>query len=135
MKFPVEGGCQCGEVTYKLLREPDLVVACHCKACQKLSTSAFSITAMVNADDVEFSGEMAEWSRAADSGNTSTARFCKTCGNRMYHFNPSEPDKIKLKPANLVDTGFINPTAHIWVSEKQDWYQIPVGVKVFDKQP
>lgn len=135
MKYPVEGACQCGAVTYKLLRAPAMVVACHCKECQKLSTSAFSITAMVNADDVEFHGEMAEWSRVADSGNTSAARFCKKCGNRMYHFNPGEPDKIKLKPANLATTDFINPTAHVWVSEKQDWYQIPEGVKVFDKQP
>jgi hypothetical protein len=112
-----------------------MVVACHCKACQKLSTSAFSITAVVNVDAVEFQGEMAEWRRIADSGNTNGAKFCPTCGNRIYHFNPQEPDKIKLKPANLSDTRIIKPTAHVWVSEKQDWYVIPDGVAVYDKQP
>ena len=56
MTFPIQGSCQCGQVTYKLLSEPLMVVACHCKECQKLSTSAFSITALVNAGTVEFIG-------------------------------------------------------------------------------
>lgn len=135
MAYPIEGACQCGGVTYRLLQPPLLVVACHCRACQKLSTSAFSITAVVNAKDIEFQGEMAEWRRMADSGNINAAKFCPTCGNRIYHYNPAEPDKIKLKPSTLSDTSIINPTMHVWVSEKQDWYQIPEGIKVFEKQP
>ncbi|SIQ31828.1 GFA family protein [Marinobacterium stanieri] len=135
MSYPINGACQCDGVTYQLLSEPQMVVACHCKECQKLSTSAFSITAMVNADQVKFEGEMADWSRPADSGNISAAKFCPGCGNRIYHYNPAEPDKIKLKPSNLSDTSIIKPVAHVWVSEKQDWYTIPEGVRVFDKQP
>jgi len=135
IQYPIKGSCQCGNVTYELLAPPLMVAACHCKECQKLSTSAFSITAMVNTDSVKFKGPMKDWSRNSDSGNISAAKFCAGCGNRLYHFNPNEPDKIKLKPSNLSDTRIINPTIHVWVSEKQDWYQIPDGVKAFDKQP
>ena len=135
MTYPIAGSCQCGGVKYKLLEAPLFIAACHCRECQKLSTSAFSITAMVNASSVEFEGEMQDWSRPAASGNVSAAKFCPTCGNRIYHFNPNEPDKLKLKPTNLSDTSIIKPTIHIWVSEKQDWYQIPEGVKVFKEQP
>lgn len=133
--YPIKGSCQCGEVTYELLEPPSMVAACHCKECQKLSTSAFSITAMVNSNSVKFNGVMKDWSRPSDSGNISAAKFCPSCGNRIYHFDPNDPDKLKLKPSNLSDTSIINPTVHIWVSEKQDWFQIPQGVKVFDKQP
>jgi len=135
MTYPLTGSCQCGGVTYRLLRAPQMVVACHCRECQKLSTSAFSITAMVNAEDVEFEGEMKDWQRMAESGNVAAAKFCPTCGNRIYHYNPADPGKIKLKPSNLSDTTVIRPTVHAWVSEKQDWYQIPDGVKAFEKQP
>lgn len=135
MKFPIEGSCQCGGVKYQLLSAPLMVLACHCRACQKLSTSAFSITAVVEADALEFEGEMAEWHRTADSGNASVANFCPTCGNRIYHINPDDPGKIKLKPSTLSDTSIIEPGAHIWVSEKQDWYSIPEGVAVYDRQP
>ncbi len=135
IKYPITGSCQCGQVRYQLLAAPSMVVACHCKQCQKLSTSAFSITAMVDTENVSFQGEMSEWRRAADSGNISGAKFCPNCGNRIYHFNPDEPDKLKLKPSNLSDTRLIQPSAHVWVSEKQEWFEIPPNVKVFDKQP
>ena len=135
IKYPIEGACQCGAVTYKLFEPPLLVVACHCRECQKLSTSAFSITAVVNSSAVEFHGEMSDWSREADSGNISAAKFCPSCGNRMYHFNPQDTSTLKLKPSTLSDTRIINPTIHVWVSEKQDWYDIPSGVKTFEKQP
>lgn len=75
-----------------------MVVACHCKECQKLSTSAFSITAIVRAEDIEFSGELSHWQRGSASGNISAAKFCGRCGNRIYHYNPAEPQSIKLKP-------------------------------------
>ncbi|WP_104202869.1 GFA family protein [Billgrantia saliphila] len=134
MEYPIKGSCQCGGVTYQLLEPPLKVFACHCKECQKLSTSAFSITAVVNADAVEFQGEMADWQRAAESGNINAAKFCPTCGNRIYHYNPNAPEKIKLKPSNLSDTSIINPIVHVWVSEKQAWYTIPEGVEAYEKQ-
>jgi hypothetical protein len=135
MGYPISGSCQCGRVTYRLHEPPLAIAACHCKQCQKLSTSAFSITAMVSSRCVEFEGEMSEWSRIADSGNTTTARFCPTCGNHIYHFNSNHPDKIMLKPSTLADTSIVNPTIHVWVREKQDWYSIPEGVAIFETQP
>ncbi|WP_309227488.1 GFA family protein [Zooshikella harenae] len=135
ISYPIKGSCQCGNVTYQLLEPPSVVIACHCRECQKLSTSAFSITAVVKADSVSFQGEMKQWERLADSGNKNYAKFCPNCGNRMYHFDPDKPDVIKLKPCTLNDTRIINPTVHVWVKEKQAWYQIPEGVKQFETQP
>lgn len=137
MTFPIEGSCQCGQVSYTLHRKPKMVFACHCTECQKLATGPYSVTAVVDTDAIEFHGELGEWSRTADSGNTNVARFCTRCGNRVYHFNPDadETVKLKLKPVNLEDDSIFEPGAHIWVSEKLHWFQIPAGMKTFDKQP
>jgi len=135
IQYPLDGSCQCGNIRYQLLAPPLKIMACHCKACQKLSTSAFSITALVNADSLVVQGELAQWERLAESGNKNYAKFCPHCGNRIYHFNPDQPETIKLKAASLDDTRILNPEAHIWVCQKQDWYQIPEGVPQFDKQP
>jgi len=135
IKYPIKGACQCGQVTYQLLAAPLMVVACHCRECQKLSTSAFSITAVVKATDIEFTGEMLEWSRLADNGNTSAAKFCPGCGNRIYHFNPDDLTKLKLKPSTLEDTQIIQPSMHIWTSEKQTWFEIPTDLPLHEKQP
>ena len=133
--YPIKGACQCGQVTYQLLAAPLMIAACHCRECQKLSTSAFSITAVVNTSDIKFSGEMHDWSRLADNGNTNGAKFCSGCGNRIFHFNPDTPDKIKLKPSTLEDTSVIQPTMHIWTSEKQAWFTLPTDIPSHEKQP
>jgi len=133
--YPISGACQCGGVRYTLHGAPDSIIACHCRECQKLSTSAFSITAVVPTDRVTFEGEMADWSRSSASGRVNAAKFCPTCGNRIYHYDPGQPGKIKLKPSNLDDTSIIRPTIHVWTREKQDWVTIPDGVSVFATQP
>ncbi|KOO15709.1 hypothetical protein AKJ18_06050 [Vibrio xuii] len=137
MSYLVEGACQCGQVSYKLQQPPKMVLACHCIECQKLSTAPFSVTAIVATEDIEISGELKEWSRLAESGNKNNAMFCPDCGNRVYHYNPDDQStlKLKLKASSPNDHSVFEPTAHVWVSEKQDWYQIPEGVKTFDKQP
>lgn len=135
MEYPINGSCQCGQVTYKLKMPPIAIAACHCTQCQKLSTSAFSVTAMIDSNALEVNGELKEWSRVAESGSTCMAKFCGTCGNHIYHCDPSNPHHIMLKPSTLEDSSVINPSIHVWVSEKQDWYQIPEGVIAFDTQP
>ena len=137
MNIPVEGSCQCGKIKYKLNEEPIKVLACHCTECQKLSTSPFSVSAFVNSNAIEFNGELSEWIRTAESGNKNHAKFCPTCGTRIYHFNPNKPEIVvlKLKPVNLPDDTLFEPSAHIWVSQKLSWFEIPKGIPTFEKQP
>ncbi|NOH22421.1 GFA family protein [Vibrio europaeus] len=137
MSYLVEGSCQCGQVSYKLTQPPKMVAACHCIECQKLSTAPFSVTAIVDAQGIEFTGELKEWQRVAQSGNKNYAKFCPECGNRVYHFNPDDQStlKLKLKASTPTNHDVFEPTVHVWVSEKQDWYQLPDGIKAFDKQP
>lgn len=136
MNFPINASCQCGQVTYKLFEAPQNVIACHCKECQKLSTSAFSVTAVVATNAIEFSGEMKQWTRIADSGNKNSGYFCSNCGTRIYQFNPEQPDsiKLKLKPVDKVSESLFEPKIHVWTSEKLSWDQIPAGVKTIEKQ-
>lgn len=137
MTYPIKGSCQCGQLTYELLKAPKKVIACHCKECQILSTSAFSVTAMVAEEDIKFKGKMKEWGRPADSGNRSHAKFCPYCGNRVYHFNPEAPEivKLKLRPVDSSVDHIFEPTAHIWLSSKVSWFEPPEGVEQFEKQP
>ena len=135
VSYPIEGACQCGAVTYVLKAPPATVAACHCRQCQKLSSSAFSLTAAVAADDIDIRGETREWRRVAASGNVSVAKLCASCGNHIYHLNPDEPGWIMLKPSTLADTRVIEPTLHVWVGEKQDWVVIPDGVTTYLTQP
>ena len=131
--YPVKGSCQCGNVRFELSKPPILVAACHCLECQKLSTSAFSVTSIVDAAAITFKGELKDWQRSSDSGNTNAAKFCPHCGNRIYHYDPDNPEKIKLKLKSDAETP--KPTLHIWLSKKQPWVEIPADVEQHDTQP
>lgn len=124
MKHPIEGFCQCGQVSYKLNEPPKMEFASHRTECQKLATGPFSVTATVKSEAIEFSGELKEWKRSADSANINSAKFRADCGNRVYHFNPDDLStiKLKLKPVNMADDRRFEPTAHLWACEKLSWY-------------
>lgn len=51
---PLEGGCACGKVRYRLEVPPFAVHACHCRHCQKESGSAFQLSYGVETDKVTF---------------------------------------------------------------------------------
>jgi len=39
----IVGGCLCGAVRYESEAEPVLTAVCHCRDCQKQTSSAFSV--------------------------------------------------------------------------------------------
>lgn len=50
--YPLEGGCSCGLIRYRLEARPLIVHCCHCTACQRESGSAFAINLMVESSKV-----------------------------------------------------------------------------------
>ena len=50
--FPMEGGCDCGRVRYRLETRPLVVHCCHCRWCQQESGASFALNAMIEADRV-----------------------------------------------------------------------------------
>jgi hypothetical protein len=44
------GGCRCGQVRFTASPPALLTMACHCKGCQRMTGSAFSLSTMFGAD-------------------------------------------------------------------------------------
>ena len=71
MDTPFTGTCQCGEVRYVVKNEPIVTVACHCRDCQKLSASAFSLTMLIAEASFELtSGKLKVFERPAEHGGS-----------------------------------------------------------------
>jgi hypothetical protein len=76
MNLPQSGGCQCGKIRYEITEAPRLVYTCHCKDCQRLTSSAFSLGLVVAESAFHRSGvEPRPLQRMADSGRVNT-RWC-----------------------------------------------------------
>jgi hypothetical protein len=91
--IPYTGGCQCGQVRYEIHAEPLTLYLCHCKECQKQSSSAFGMSLTVPQDAVVIlRGKPKAWTRKSDSGREVNNLFCGDCGTRLFHeraYNPN----------------------------------------------
>jgi hypothetical protein len=125
MPAPYTGGCQCGSVRYVVTIEPIRLLACHCKECQRQSTSAFGMSTPVKKDSLTVAGVTKQFTRVADSGNEVTGVFCPECGVRSYHVLKSSPDVASIKPGTFDDTRRLRP-GH--------WIPVPDGVKALQRQ-
>lgn len=136
MKLPARGSCQCGNVIYQVIEDPLITVACHCLDCQKLSTSAFSISMILNRSGFDLlSGELKKWERPTAAGGIAVCWFCPDCGNRIYHENPAMPEVVRLKPGTLEDTSILEPQAHVWTCREQPWLTRYADLPKIERQP
>lgn len=135
MRLPLEGGCQCGRVRYRVGAAPLTLYACHCTECQRQSGSAFGLSLTVPRDALGWSGdEPATWRRAAASGHHVEARFCRHCGTRLWHEPSRAPAMANIKPGTLDDTSWLEPVGHLWVKSAQPGFRPEPGELVYDAQ-
>jgi hypothetical protein len=123
------GGCQCGEIRYRLDGEPLELTVCHCTECQRQSGSAFGMSLAIPAGAFELlAGELRFFEVVCDSGRIKSCAFCPSCGTRIYHRTDAG---ISVKAGTLDDTSSLRPAAHYWTRRKQPWVNIPEGVRSF----
>lgn len=134
--FPVEGGCACGAIRYRLNAGPIAVYTCHCTVCQTQTTSAFSLVMPVLRTDFELlCGEPAAWARETPSGKVVPQRFCRDCGTRVFTEPPGGPHSLTLRAGTLDDTSWLHPIAAYWTRSAQPWVVIDPEVLRYETQP
>jgi hypothetical protein len=135
-QFPVEGGCQCGTVRYRIKAAPLGLYACHCKDCQRSSGAAFSMSMLMQAADVELlSGELNGFDKAADSGRTVRMLGCVQCGTKVWNEPLATPGRLVLKPGTLDDSTWARPVGNIWTDRALPWVTIDWSQPHFPGQP
>ncbi|HTQ14713.1 MAG TPA: GFA family protein [Rhizomicrobium sp.] len=124
----LQGGCQCGNVRYRIAGEPAGLVVCHCNDCKKQSSSAFGMSLFVLTRNFAFiTGQPKSFTVTADSGRLKTCTFCPDCGSRLTH--QTRPQALSVKAGTLDDATGLTPSAHYWTKRKLPWVIVPSGVK------
>ena len=133
MRLPAQGGCQCGACRYELSAAPYVCYTCHCRACQKLTASAFLSCVQVPRESFSLvAGVLETCVRMADSGNKLTTSFCTACGTTLYADNSSRPRVRTVHLGSLDQPTAVEVTAHIWVAQKLPWVILPQGHRIFE---
>lgn len=134
--FPVEGGCQCGAVRYRLTAPPLSVYRCHCKDCQRFSGTTHSMSMVVRAETLELmSGAPAVYEKRADSGRVAQMHGCPVCGTRLWNASQAAPQTLVLKPGTLDEMGWAEPVGNIWTASKAPWIEIAADEPNYFGQP
>jgi hypothetical protein len=133
MNLPIEGGCDCRYVRYKMLTQPLVVNCCHCRWCQRETGGSFAVNAVIEADRVVLlSREPQMIETPSHSGYGQKIFRCPKCWVALWsHYAGSGPATKVVRVGTLDDPDQFSPQAHVFVTTKQPWVQIPAGVPQF----
>lgn len=131
----MQGGCLCGKIRYSTSADPVFTGVCHCHNCQKETGSAFSVVIAVPKAALTVKGTLKAYNGTGDSGQAVYRKFCPDCGSAVTIEAAVMPDVAMINAGTLDDTSAVQPAMHIYCSSKQNWVQIPAGVKSFPKMP
>lgn len=132
---PIEGGCDCGAVRYRMVSAPLLVHCCHCRWCQRESGAAFALNALIEADRVVHQGVDPELVHTPSaSGHGQKIARCPVCRIAVWsHYAGSGPLTRFVRVGTLDQPDLLPPDVHIFTASKQAWVVLPAGVPAFEQ--
>ena len=127
--FPLDGGCTCGVVRYRMMIRPLFVHCCHCRWCQRESGAAFALNAMIEADRVVLlKGEPEAVNTPTLSGKGQKIFRCPNCRIALWSNYAGAGDKVRFVRVGTLDNpDKLPPDIHIFTSSKQPWVVLPPG--------
>jgi hypothetical protein len=133
VEYPIEGGCDCQAVRYRMTSSPLFVHCCHCRWCQRESGSAFALNAMIEADRVLNLGTEPEMVHTpSDSGLGQKIARCPSCRVAVWsHYAGSGPITRFVRVGTLDQPDLLPPDVHIFTASKQPWVELSATVPAF----
>ena len=122
------GSCLCGFVTFEVAGPARDIIACHCGQCRKQSGHHVAATQVKKADLTVTGAENLTWFSASDSARRA---FCRNCGSHLF-WEPADGDTVSIFAGSLDAPTGLKLTAHIFVADKGDYYEITDGAKQFE---
>lgn len=125
--FPLEGGCDCGEVRYRMQTGPLFAHCCHCRWCQRESGAAFALNAMIESDRVTLLAAEPEIVHTPSaSGLGQKIARCPKCRIALWsNYAGAGPLVRFVRIGTLDQPDLLPPDIHIFTASKQPWFQLP----------
>jgi len=126
---PLDGGCACGAVRYRMTGGPMFVHCCHCRWCQRESGAAFALNAVIEADRVVLlKGAPVMVMTPSESGQGQNFARCPECRVALWSNYAGAGDALRFVRVGTLDQpDRLPPDIHIYTASKQPWVVIPPG--------
>ncbi len=126
---PLEGGCTCRAVRYRVTTKPLFVHCCHCRWCQREAGASFALNAMIEADRVQMlQGEVEVINTPTNSGKGQKIARCPNCKIAVWSNYAGAGDAVRfVRVGTLDEPDRLPPDIHIFTSSKQPWVVLAPG--------
>ena len=130
MTFPLEGGCDCRTVRYRMESAPLFVHCCHCRWCQRETGASFALNALIESERVTLLAEKPELvDTPSQSGMGQKIARCAKCRIALWsHYAGAGPILSFIRVGTLDNPEALPPDIHIFTASKQPWVVIPPGM-------
>ncbi len=127
--FPLDGGCGCRYVRYRMQTRPLFVHCCHCRWCQRETGASFALNALIEGDRVSvLGGEPEVVDTPSASGRGQKIARCPKCRIAVWsNYSGVGPVAKFVRVGTLDDPDHVPPDIHIFTASKQPWVVIPPG--------
>ncbi len=115
--LPATGRCRCGEIELRVSAQPILTMACHCRGCQRMSASAFSLSAAIPVAGFEV--VRGETVLGGLRNPELRHHFCPRCLTWLY--TQFMPEFVNLRVTMLDDPSWFSPYLETWTSTRLPW--------------
>jgi hypothetical protein len=138
--FPLDGGCDCGLVRYRMTTRPLIVHCCHCRWCQRESGAAFALNAMIEADRVVHLGQEPDLiDTPSHSGKGQKIARCPACRIAVWsNYAGAGPIFRFVRVGTLDEPDHLPPDIHIFTNTKQPWVvlgeAVPAVAEYYDRK-
>jgi len=122
-EYPLSGACRCGRLTIEITAPPIITSACHCRGCQRMSASAYSLTATMPAE--AFRVAAGEPVRGGIKGPELEHYFCPDCMTWMFTRIVGMTDFVNVRPTMFGDARWTRPFIETMTAEKLAWAETP----------
>ena len=126
-----EGSCRCNRVRFCVSLPPVITMACHCTGCQKMTASAFSLSALIPA-----SAFTVTQGCPVIGGIHGVDRhyFCPHCMSWLFTRPHGIDEFVNVRATMLENAEDYPPFMETWTSEKLPWATTP-AVEHFAQLP
>lgn len=129
----IDGGCQCGRITYEAELDPANVGMCHCTDCQALSGAPYRASVPVKKADFTLHGSPTLYVKTAESGNRRAQAFCGTCGSPIYAAAETNPVQFNIRLGGVRQRAQLPPQRQIWCDSALPWSEDIAAIPKFPR--
>lgn len=127
--YPLEGGCTCRHVRYRMASAPLFVHCCHCRWCQRESGASFALNALIETERLSLrAGAVDTVATPSESGLGQQIVRCPHCRAAVWsHYAGSGPLVAFVRVGTLDQPDHLPPDIHIYTASRQPWLALPSG--------